>query len=93
MNKSEQYVILKDKKSGTVEDICRIEPVSTGNLNSIQMFVHNVFARLDPQCQESMFESVVKDYLYDPKTARREYTCVPIDEHNLDFYKRQVSGQ
>lgn len=74
-----KFIVLKDRKTGSIEDICRIERKSTGTMDSRQYFLHQLKVKLNPFYRgEISYESILTDVTYDPHAARRFYSSVRI---------------
>ncbi|MEI7718499.1 MAG: hypothetical protein WCI72_01410 [archaeon] len=86
-----KYVVLKNKKTGTVEDICEIGFISTGNMGQFDYLMHRINARLNPfYTGEVSYESVVLgDEFgegYDLRIAKKCYDLVRISAEELPSY-------
>lgn len=72
-----KFIVLKDRKTGSIEDICRIERKSTGTMDGRKYFLHNLNVALNPfYSTETSYESITQDATYDPRAARRFYRAV-----------------
>jgi len=82
-----KYVVLKDKSTGSIEDICEIDRANIHDMSDIRYFLHRISRMLNPNVGETRYKSILREDLnYHALTAKRHHQCVRITEKQLSTY-------
>lgn len=89
LNHKLKYVVLRDKPTGKIEDICEISYRSEGTMSPARFILHRVNEMLNPfYSSEESYETIdpKSDNAYNPKKAQAFYDCFRITEKELPIY-------